>query len=173
VLVPCSEYYEFSGRGIEISPHPIDLFGATILPGRESRKCLRGFKYWTEIGKDDDHVVWGRTLISLVICTNELKTLRLRKLFNGQLWIIKCNWREKPYRISGFPCYRDRENGSKLACQRNFRKNFKDIVYMNPEKDFLDSYNDTKTKFSKDMFHHLPFDDQIINLEYYCTEFGL
>ena len=22
-------------------------------------------------------------------------------------------------------------------------------------------------------FHNLPFDDQIINLEYYCTEFGL
>ena len=36
-------------------------------------------------------------------------------------------------------------------CQRIFREKFKNEVYLHPKKDFMDSYNETKSKFLDEM----------------------
>ena len=36
-------------------------------------------------------------------------------------------------------------------CQRIFRQKFKNEVYLHPKKDVLDSYNETKSNFLKEM----------------------
>ena len=43
------------------------------------------------------------------------------------------------------------KNGPTRLCQRIFREKFKNEVYLHPKKDFLTSYNETKSKFLSDM----------------------
>ena len=66
------------------------------------------------------------------------------------------------------------KNGPTRICQRIFRQNFKNEVYLHPKKDFLDIKFYYKKYCGKDSeFHDLTFEDQMSKLEFYCTEFGL